>query len=187
MQKKSKLLNNKIKMINDKKYFNSPIDKEGNPYWIPIVIRNKDYLLGFINAYHFISDLHIIDINDMEIALSSDRFNDVLINGTRIQSLTRQQLKQTIKKLYFDTPKENHPENKENILNDYYLTINCVNCGMFYAFKNENEVPENDFVCSTCDRTLISYINESDDYFTFDGDSGDIDEIVSELNNENNN
>jgi len=184
MQKKSENLNTKVKVIKDKKYFNAPVNSDGNPYWIPIVVKNKSYLLGFINSYQFISDIYDISVKDIEIAISSDRLNDVLMDGTRIQTLTRKELKEKLKFLYFTEVKENHPENNTNILNQYYLSVSCVNCGMFYGFKNEAEVPEKDFTCDVCGNSLIMYVDEYDDYFSFDGNSGDVEKIVEEINKE---
>lgn len=184
MRKKPKLINEKVRVIKDKKYFNSPLDEKNKPYWIPVVVKDKSYLLGFINAYHFFTDLHALPSHDMEIALSSDRFNDILTDGTRMHNLTRVQLKTKLKELYFASKGEDHPENKGNILEHYYMSFSCAKCGMFYAFKNEDEIPEDDFKCVTCDNTLISYIHENDEYFNFDGDAGDVDKIVEEINKE---
>ena len=185
MRKKPELLRDKVKIIKGKKYFNTPLDENNKPYWIPIVVKDKSYLLGFINAYHFICDVRGYegDKIELEMALGSDRFNDVLTDGSRIKNLNREQLKKKIKKIYFDNETNNHPENSEGILNQYYLSFSC-NCGMFFAFKEENEIPEEDFKCVTCGRTLISYVHENDDYFNFDGIVGDVDKIIEEINNE---
>jgi len=176
--------NNKVRLYKKKKYFNSPLNKDNKPYWIPIVVRNKSFLLGFINAYHVINEMHDIEMNGMEVSLSSDRFNDILMDGSRMQNLTRSQLKNKLKEMYFKTHTTKHQENSGNILDEYYMSLNCINCGMFYGFHNETEVPENDFKCDVCDNVLISYINEDDDYFDFEGDIGDVDNIVEEINKE---
>lgn len=183
MIEKIKKINNKIKMIKDKKYFNAPLNKEGREYWIPVVVKNKSYLLGFIEAFATISEIHDISISDTEIALSSDRFNDILMDGSRIQNLSRNQLKEKIKKIILST-KEEHEENSEDILKDYLLSVSCPNCGMFYGFKTENEIPEKDFQCNICDNMVIIYTNVNDDYFDFDGKSGDIEQIVEEISKE---
>ena len=182
MQEKS---NNKVRLYKKKKYFNMPLDTNNKPYWIPIVVKDKSYLLGFINACQFISEMHEIETNEMEVALSSDRLNDVLMDGSRMQDLTRNQLKNKLKELYFKTHTYKHPENNVNVLEEYYLALSCVNCGMFVGFHTEHEVPEHDLKCDVCDNTLISYINEDDDYFDFEGDIGDVDNIVEEINKEN--
>jgi len=176
--------NNKVKIINNKKYFNAPLNKEGKLYWIPIVVKNKSYLLGFINAYHLVSEMYDISIQDMYIAISSDRFNDVLTDGSRIHNLTRKEFKTKLKKMYFSPNNEKHPENDSDILNQYFLSVSCVGCGMFYGFKEENDVPEKDLICDVCGNTLISYIHDDDDYFDFDGDAGDVEKIVEEINKE---
>lgn len=180
----SKKLNDKVKIIDNKKLFNPPLNKDGKPYWIPIVVRDKSYLLGFINAYRFIEKMCEIEIQDVDIVTSSDRFNDILTDGTRIHTLTREKLKLKLKELFFKSHEEKHPENNTTALEQYYLYVSCVNCGMFYGFKKEHDVPEHDLKCDVCDNVLISYINESDDYFDFDGDPGDIETIVEEINKE---
>ena len=81
--------NDKVVVVGDKKYFKSPPDEEGKPYWIPIVVKDKSYLLGYMNAYMFISEVYEIDPNDLQVALSSVRFNDILIDGSRIENLTK--------------------------------------------------------------------------------------------------
>lgn len=178
--------NNKVKIVENNKFFNTPLNEKGEPYWIPIVVKDKSYLLGFINSYRFITELYDIDIRDVQIAISSDRFNDVLTDGSRIHKLTREELKKKLKEMYFDKNKEIHPENDTNILEQYYLSVSCVSCGMFHGFKEEDEIPEDDFKCSLCGNTLISYVHEYDEYFDFDGDSGDVEKIVEEINKENN-
>jgi hypothetical protein len=178
-----KKINNKVRVVKNKKYFNAPLDDNKKPYWIPIVVKDKSYLLGFINAYHFLSGMHGFPTTDIEIALSSDRFNDVLIDGTRIQHLSRKQLKDKIRDMFFNE-KIKHPENADDILDEYYLSLSCTNCGMFYPFKTEDDVPDEDLKCNICDNTIISYVYENDDFFDFDGVTGDVDKIVDEINKE---
>lgn len=176
-------MNKKIKMLDGKKYLNAPVDSNNKPYWIPIVAKDKSYLLGFINAYHFLTGMHGIPSTDMEVALSSDRFNDVLLDGSRIQNLSRKELKVKIRELFFDDI-GNHPENSEDILDEYYLSLSCSNCGMFYPFKTDEDVPEEDYQCNVCGNTIILYIHENDDTFEYDGTIGDVDKIVDEIKNE---
>jgi len=186
MKRSPKSTNNKVRIEKNKKYFNSPLDENNNPYWVPIVTKDKSYLLGFINAYRFVADLHGMPPSDLIIALSSDRFNDIMIDGSRIHKSTKKQLKEKFKKWYYDEDRESdHSENDENILDEYFLSISCPNCNMFYAFKNDKEIPDVDFKCATCGQTLISYTYESDDYFDFDGDASMVEEIVDEINKEN--
>lgn len=181
-----KKINNKIMTKGNKKYFNPPTDENNNPYWIPVVVKDKSYLLGFIEAFRIIHELSNPHKIELELTLSSDRFNDILMDGSRIQNLTREQLKDKIRNIMFpETTPEDHTENSQEILKEYLLNVSCPKCGMFYGFKTEEEIPKTDFKCNICNRYVLMYTNKNDDYFDFYGQQGDIEEIVAELNNEN--
>jgi len=176
---------NKIKMVNNKKYFNTPLDENGKPYWIPIVVKNKDFLLGFIEAYNVASASFGIPIEDMELLLSSDRLNDVLMDGTRIGNITRAELKSKLKKFIYKPDKdENHPDNSAKILDEQILMIDCPNCGMFYSFKEEEDIPKKDTYCVTCGRAIIIYTNRTDNFFHYDGKQMDMEKVINEIHKE---
>lgn len=176
-------MNDKVKIINDKKYFNAPLDENNKPYWIPIVIKNKDYLIGFMNAYDLVCDLHGFNRKEIDISLSSDRFNDILLDGTRMQTLSREELKKKLRILFYSHINATHQENSADVLSDDFLSVSCT-CGMYYSFKDENDIPLEDTKCTTCGKYILMYTNMNDSEFTFDGESGDINKIIKELNNE---
>ena len=180
-----KKAHNKIKMINKKKYFNPPLTEKGQVYWIPIVVKNKDFLLGFIEAYNVASASFGIPIDDMELLMSSDRLNDVLMDGSRIREITRAELKQKLKDFIFKPEKDDkHPDNNAKILEDQLLMVDCPNCGMFYSFKEEQDIPKADTYCVTCGRAIIMYTNRDDSFFHYDGKQIDMEKVIAEIHKE---
>ena len=166
---------------NGKMYFNPPLDENKNPYWIPIVVKNRDYLLGYIHGYNFISEMTGTTLKEMHISISSDRFNDILSDGSRIQNLSRVELKEKIRNFYNNSE---HPDNADDILEDHLLSLSC-SCGIYYTFDGKDEIPEKDTCCSTCNKSIIEYTHRDDDCFEYDGEQGDVEAIIKELNDEN--
>ena len=55
---------------------------------------------------------------------------------------------------------------------------------MFFGFKMESDIPENDLYCDCCGNALIIYTEHYDEYFDFDGKAGEVDKILEEINEE---
>lgn len=164
------------------KKFESPLDENNKPYWVPIVTKNLDNLKGFLHAYTMLAEIYDLPLEELNKMLSSDRFNDVLYDGSRVRDLSDVELKKKIQKMIFVPDRESHIENTGEIYTENILTVDCVNCGMHYGFDNANYLPEENFDCSCCNRRLIHYTNLDDDEFYYDGFTKDqINDIVTEL------
>lgn len=161
----------------------NPPKVDGKEVWVPIVAKNKDWLVGYIRGIHFMQDctdglMEELDV-DMHfemfgVGLDSSRFNDILPNDKRMSKLTKKEAK----KFFSDI--EKHLEAKEEILDnpddedveleDTFLVIDCP-CDMgFYSFRDEKDVPPVDVNCQICGRPLIHYTGIDDLEFEYDGE-----------------
>ncbi len=154
------------------------------PQWVPIVVKNKDFLIGYIRGKNLIEDLLtdvleknniVVDFHGIDLCLDSSRFNDILENGKRESELSKKELNQYISDMVknkIDLIKHDHPENK-NVFGEYFLRIDCV-CELgTYIYKEEENIPSNNLVCELCGRTLIDYTGHDDEEFDYDGDIED--------------
>ena len=73
--------------------YDPPKDKNQKPYWVPIVAKNKDYLIGFLDGVHIALDMLDASFIGLQIALGSDRLNDILPDGRRISNLSKTEFK----------------------------------------------------------------------------------------------
>ena len=148
-------------------------------YYVPVVVKNKDILRGYINGINFIKESIItsfedseyyVDFGKMEYGLDSSRFNDYVEDGRRIsqmdedeyRSYLHSKIEEKIRRF-----KDRHPENMSN--NECLIDIEC-SCGFgFYSFNNIEEIPDDGFDCIECSRKLIDFTHKSDDEFEYDG------------------
>lgn len=164
------------------KKFETPLDSEGKPYWIPIVTKNLDYLKGFLHSYILLAQIYGLPLAELNKMISSDRFNDILYDGTRIRDISDKELKEKVQDIVYAPARNLHIENTGKIYEESILTVDCGGCGMHYSFIDENVLPAGNFDCSCCGRRLIHYTNEDDATFYYDGYTKDqINDIVSEL------
>jgi len=163
--------------------------------WVPIVVKNKDWLVGYISGINLIETLVInsleenginINLRGLDLCLDSSRFNDIMENGKRESSCTAKEIKNYYKKIIqekIDMVEEEHPENNDKVFSDCFLEVECV-CGLgVYTFKSANEIPNHPLKCQICGRIIIDYTDHDDDEFEYDGDYvSRIDNIFKELN-----
>ena len=161
--------------------FNAPVDENQQAIWIPIVAKNRDYILGYIDAWKIMSEVYELPMSDMLHALGSDRFNDVMPDGSRMQDLSKKDLKEKIKNIMLKPSRSEHIENTSDIYYENELVIECPGCRMVYMFKELIDIPKVNFGCSCCNRALIMYHHHDDDELTYDGESGTVEEIVREI------
>jgi len=174
--------------MDDKTKYNSPLDSNGNPYWVPIVVKDKGYLIGFLDSMCISSQVTDIDYNILLFTLSSDRFNDILQSGERISSMSDEKFKDHIKKLLLTDDedsklKENNSEFSSDILGEYYLPLNCT-CGNFHGFNTPYDLPDENFKCDICGKTVIEYTHKDDDEFIYDGEYIDVQAVVNDVRDE---
>jgi len=168
----------------EKKKIVFPKDKNGKEYWISIVIKNRDTLVGFLEAFkNFCKFYEIPTATDVNVIISSDRFNDVLPDDSRMRNYSREDLKEKILDMIDkEQERSEKEENDGHLLQDNILNLDCNGCGMFYSFKTSRELPEADFDCQCCGRKLIYYINVDADSVMYDGNESFIDSVMEEIN-----
>lgn len=143
-----------------------------NPgYYVPVAVKSRDYLVGFLDALDALSIVVQVDFE----ALSSQRFNDYLPNNQRRRDLTDEQIVEVLNEYEEGRcVKEVGVEKKVDIDGeedeDYnYFEINC-SCGNYHSFQSSEEIPKSDFKCEICGKTLIEYLGKDDDEIDYDGD-----------------
>ena len=153
-------------------------------FWIPIVIKNRDTLIGFLEAFkNFCSFYDIPSSSDVNVIISSDRFNDILPDDSRMRNYTREGLKEKILVMIKkEEERGEHEGNSEDILQDNLLNLDCSECGMFYPFTNSQMIPKENFCCENCGRQLILYTKKDADEIAFDGDEEIVEKIMDEIN-----
>lgn len=157
-----------------------PPKTENKEQWVPIVTKNKDWLVGYISGIQMIRSLIEnsleengieIDFRGLDFCLDSSRFNDLMENGKRESECTDKEIKSYYEKIIekkIDMIREEHPDNGSN--SEYFLEVEC-SCGLgVYFFKSPKEVPDKQFVCSICGRVVIDYTNKNDEEYDYDGD-----------------
>lgn len=154
---------------------------DNKPYYVPVVVKSKDYLVGYIHAMDIYTAIFKdcinkigldIDVSRFDICLDSNRFNDILADGKRASECSPREMQEYIKKLIeerMQRTNEEHPDNNNDILKDAILKIDCP-CGLgFYVFNKIEEIPETPLKCSNCGRIILDYTDHYDSEFEFDG------------------
>lgn len=163
--------------------YNAPKDENGKSYWVPVVIKNRDYLMGYIKGVGVVEDLlkeslesmgvHI-DFNVVDMFLDSSRFNDVLEDGRRESEISDDDKREfliNVIKDKLDRTTTKHVENDVGYTDP--LSVECT-CGLgFYSWK-WNSIPDETFKCGICGKILIDYTNHNDFEYEFDGGDEEI-------------
>ena len=150
------------------KKFKAPLDKNKKPYWIPIVVENKDILVAFMTGANSVLNAFELSKKDIDLMFGSERFNDVLPDGRRVGDMSDSEIVKYINTNLVKEEPQPHIENNPEILKDYYLAVDCT-CGMFYGFNNINELPDKDMCCGVCEKKVIVYTGMKDSEFIYDG------------------
>lgn len=137
-------------------------------YFVPVVVKNRDYLVGFLTALDAFS-LGSSKI-DMVLSESSAKFNDVLPGGLRRRNIS---LEDQIGIMIDYRMKMSAVEDFENLeeleaREDKFLEINC-ECGNYYSFDSAEQIPSSSLKCDICGKHLIDYTNRNDADFEYDG------------------
>ena len=159
--------------------YDAPKDESGNLYYVPVVAKNKDYLIGFIKGIqtfkHTLADaletLNMdVDLGPYDIILDSGRFNDVLENGKRESEMSEDEFVKYVSSLVDEiSAKIDSGDVENNITDGSILKVECV-CGLgFYAWDSTDDIPDERFICSNCGKVVIDYTNKDDSEFEFDG------------------
>lgn len=161
------------------KYKSPKVD--GKNQWVPIVAKNRDWLVGYISGIQMIESVISnsleengieLDFRGLDICLDSSRFNDIMEDGRKESECTDNEIKKYYENIIeekIDMIKEIHPDN--NISDDFFLSVEC-SCGFgFYNFKKSEDIPKKQFLCGICGKVVIDYTNKDDSYFEYDGNS----------------
>ena len=169
--------------------YEAPTTVDKKPYWVPVVCKNRDQLVGYIKGMKFIlgtldgmknsneetgveSEI-VIDYGQIDPCLDSSRFNDITPLDKRESEMSKEELKKfrqgMIKKAVL-RGMEYHPDNDPEIFKEVFLKVECEHCGLvFYQFENPEDIPEESFYCQICGRKLIDYTEHEDNEYEFDG------------------
>ena len=136
------------------------------PYFIPIVIKNRDFLIGYLKCIHFIEDVVSIAINNYHItnyALDSSRFNGIMFDGKYVNDMTPKDMMDYIETEANEIVNRKIYDHPDNIIGNNFLNIEC-SCGLgFYNFKEHKDIPHDDLICSNCGKYLILYTYKNDE------------------------
>lgn len=151
--------------------------KDGRIQHVPIVVKNKDVLIGYLRAFgDFLEGVgELLDLNNEEILsritpiMDSSRFNNYIDDGVDASNFTEEQFEEFKKEKLEIVQGNPHPENDKVDLDVGFFSMDC-NCGNFVVFKTIKEIPNVNFQCDICDRTLIQYIHVDDEEVEVDGD-----------------
>lgn len=172
----------------------------GKQIWVPIVVKSKDFLVGYVSGMSLIEDMLVdalqsnnieIDLKGIDLCINSSRFNDILENDQREANCTEDELKKYYTKMVqnkINKVESHHPDN-QHVFDSCFLEVECP-CGLgIYSFKTQYEVPKENFNCQICGRTIIQYTGHDDDDYEYDGnlevrkDTSVIDSIIEEFRN----
>jgi len=150
---------------------------DNKPHWVPIVAKNKDYLIGYLTSLQLFTDIISdilesnninIDLRAIDLCLDSSRFNDIMENDKREGDCSETELldyyKQMIKNK-ISLIEDDHPENDT----EFFLEVECPCEFGIYIFKEETDIPDKTLTCSNCGRTIIDYTEHFDTEYEFDG------------------
>lgn len=133
-------------------------------YYVPIVVKSRDFLLGFLDAFRGLS--HMID-NDNFRMLDSRRLNEVLPDDSKRSEHSPEEIKEIIQE-HKDSLNVKENEKDEPKEDDIYLSLNCT-CGNYYEFVHPRQLPEKPLKCDLCERLLIDYTGFDDTYYEYNG------------------
>lgn len=161
-----------VELIGDQVYrYKTNVDKYGHPYKTPIVTKNREQLIGFVDCAHVLMNiLHVETYTPAITTLSSDRFNDIMEDGRRLSEMTEEEITGYIadiksRKKLFET--SDHPDNIVD-WSDYFLMVSC-SCNSFFAWRTKHEIPNQNFICPDCGKVCIEYIKVEDEDIVYEG------------------
>ena len=162
--------------------YNPPKDENGTPYYVPIVAKNKDFLVGYLRGIadgkdimkDVLESIDIkLDLGPMDVVLDSTRFNDLLQNGKYESDMKDEDLQKYIYDIVGELTEKMTDDNSENnIKSENVLAVECV-CDLgYYAWDSYDNIPEETLKCGECGKVLIHYSGDYDyDYDYHEGDN----------------
>lgn len=171
----------------NKQKLEMPLDENGKPYWIPIVFKNRDALIGYASATHdMISIFNLNYDGSVSDVMGSDKFTDVTKTGQRLSEMSEAEVKKHIEnQITNELDRLNYMDEtgQSGLFNEYFLTCDCT-CGNFIAFKEPADIPHDNMACDLCGKLIILYTGVDDDSIEYDGDVRDYVKLTQEVINE---
>lgn len=151
------------------------------PQFVPLVAKNRDWLIGYISGVKMIENVVIetlrnngveIDLKGIDLCLDSSRFNDLMENGKRESNCSEEEIREYYKKVIsnkINRIHESHPDNIKKLFSGNFLEVECT-CGFgVYFFKEPKDIPDKQFKCQNCRRVIIDYSGHDDEEYDYDG------------------
>lgn len=158
--------------------YESPIDNDGNPYYVPVVAKNRDFLVGYIKGLDLGREILIdvmesvgvkVNLGKLDVVLDSNRFNDILKNGKHESEMTVDDMKEYIFDIFNEVSSKLDSDSSEiGAFDNDLLHVEC-SCGYgFYSWVNYEDIPEETFHCGECGKVLIHYTGIDDFKLEYD-------------------
>jgi hypothetical protein len=130
-------------------------------YYVTVVVKNRDYLIGFLDAVSAISEEMEVDFT----ALDSMRLTDVLPSGKRRRDLTPLEIMEDLATTIEGTVVES-----DNVAYEEqpYFEVHC-DCGNYIRFNSPHELPTVTRKCEICNKVMIDYTGHDQDDYYYDG------------------
>lgn len=155
-----------------------PVDETGKEYYVPVVSKNRDTLIGHLQGVYATRDMMVdvfkaigidMELDSLEPMLDSTRFNDILSNGKHESEMSADDLKEFVFDLFEEiTIKTEHKHEENDTSYSYVLNIECT-CGLgFYSWETYNDIPTENFECCNCGKVLIHYTGDYDHEYEYD-------------------
>ena len=133
------------------------------PYYVPVVAKSRDYLVGYLDAIQIISTFANVD----PTILDSTQYTDILPNGLIRRDLTEEEIKQHLEEV---DERKNVKENDTGEEEERpYFDVSC-SCGNYHSFTDGLDIPEESLKCEICGKILIDYTGHEPLEYEYDGD-----------------
>ena len=131
-------------------------------YYVPVVVKNRDYLIGFLDAVSAISEEMEVDFT----ALDSMRMTDVLPSGKRRRDLNPLEIMEDLASSLEGTVVES---TQTAYVEQPYFEVHC-ECGNYIRFNTPHELPTVTRKCEICNKVMIDYTGHDQDDYDYDGE-----------------
>lgn len=163
--------------------YENPVDENGKPYWVPLVVKNRDTLLGLLLGTvgaETITGRYMLPLENDNI-YSSTAYSDILFNGEKVSEILEKynndedKANDHVREIYIKKSENitksvmEQSENKDNSkMYDALIDLECT-CGFPIRFEAFDEIPEEKCHCPMCDKIIIDYTNKEYDNMEYNG------------------
>lgn len=160
----------------------APKNAEGKEHFVPLVAKNKDYVVGYIHGVR-VAEMAVAELFEMlglskelatmPISLDSTRYNDILRTGVRESDLSEEELIKYYSSVLEEYEYRYDDENPDrNVFDDTVLNVEC-SCGLGFVHWNTfADIPSETTKCPVCGEVIVHYtdVNEYDLEFDYGGE-----------------